>query len=145
MVSPSHHSGARFRRSLWPVGPVSGVALGIAVLALPAQLEGPPLVRISPGHALSLLDGVGVVPLVVGSLWLHVGLWRRRSALAQWAQGWPVAGAGLVFAAGLGLGLLLAAVFSAFSWWWALGAAVFAAANAVAVVVAVIADGRAGP
>src|SRR6185369_4967546 len=82
-------------------------------------------VAISPGHALSLVDGVGVVPLVAGSLWLHVGLWRRRSALARWAQSRPATGIGLAFAAGLGLGLLLASAFSAFYWLWALGAAIF--------------------
>jgi len=130
-------SGARFRRLLWPAGPLGAVALGVAVLALPAEMEGPPLVAISPGHALSFVDGVGVIPLVAGSLWLHVGLWRRRSALVRWAQSRPATGIGLAFAAGLGLGLLLASAFSAFYWLWALGAAIFVAANAAAVVVAV--------
>lgn len=129
-------SGARFRRLLWPAGPLGGVALGVAVLALPARMEGPPLVAISPGHALSFVDAMGVVPLIVGSLWLHVGLWQRRSALVRWAQSRPATGIALAFAAGLGLGLLLASAFSTFYWWWALGAAIFATANAAAVVVA---------
>jgi hypothetical protein len=133
-------NGARFRRLLWPAGPLGAVALGVAVLALPARMEGPPLVAISPGHALSLVDGVGVIPLIVGSLWLHVGLWQRRSTLARWAQSRPATGIGLAFAAGLGLGLLLASAFSTFYWWWALGAAIFAAANGAAVVVAYLTE-----
>ena len=137
MTLSPNEGDARFRRLLWPAAPLGGVALGVAVLALPARMEGPPLVAISPGHALSFVDGVGVIPLVAGSLWLHVGLWRRRSALVRWAQSRPATGIGLAFAAGLGLGLLLASAFSAFYWLWALGAAIFVAANAAAVVVAV--------
>ena len=123
-------------RAAWPAAPLAVVALGLAILALPASVEGPPLVPISPGHALSLVDGVGVVPLAAGSTWLHAGLWRRRARLARWARGRPGAGAALAFAAGLGLGLLLASAFSAFYWWWAVGAALFAAANAVAIAAA---------
>jgi hypothetical protein len=120
----------------WPAGPLLAIAVGLGVLAVPASLEGPPLVAIAPGHALSLIDAIGVVPLVVGSLWLHVGLWRRRGALARWVRRRPAAGGGLAFAAGLGLGLLLASAFSTFYWWWAAGAVLFAAANAAAVAVA---------
>ena len=137
-------SGTRFRRLRWPVGPLIGVALGVAVLAVPARMEGPPLITIGPGHALSLVDGAGVVPLVVGSLWLHAGLWQRRSMLARWARSRPATGIGLAFAAGLGLGLLVASAFSAFYWWWALGAAIFVAANGAVVAVAVSAEGRSG-
>ena len=35
----------------------------------------------------------------------------------------------LTFAAGVGLGLLLASAFSAFYWWWAVGAAMFGIAE----------------
>jgi hypothetical protein len=93
-------------------------------------------VPVSPGHALSLVDGLGVVPLVAGSAWLHAGLWRRRARLARWAGDRPGAGAAASFAAGLGLGLLAASAFSSFFWWWAVGAVVFAGANAAAVAVA---------
>ena len=109
---------------------------GLAILALPAELEGPALLPISPGHALSLVDAVGVVPLAAGSTWLHAGLWRRRERLALWSRQRTGAAAGLTFAAGLGLGLLLASAFSVFYWWWAVGAAVFGIANVAAVLVA---------
>ena len=82
------------------------------------------------------MDAIGVVPLVAGSLWLHAGLWRRRDGLGVWARTRPGAATALTFAAGLGLGLLLASAFSAFYWWWAVGAAIFAIGNVAAVVVA---------
>ena len=130
------------RREWWPAGPTAAIVAGIAILAVPAGLEGPALLPISPGHALSLVDAAGVVPLVAGSAWLHAGLWRRRARLAQWARQRTGAAAGLTFAAGLGLGLLLASAFSAFYWWWAVGAAMFAAANVAAVAAAAV-GGRA--
>ena len=125
-------------RAAWPVGPAAAIALGLVILALPASVEGPPIVPISPGHALSAVDALGVVPLTAGALWLHAGLWRRRARLAVWARGHVGAAAGLTFAAGLGLGLLLASAFSAFYWWWAVGAMMFALANAAAVLVAAV-------
>ena len=95
------------RREWWPAGPAVGIAAGIAVLALPADVEGPALLPISAGHAVSL------------------------------------AAAGLTFAAGLGLGRLLASAFSAFYWWWRVGAALFVIANVAAVVVAVLGRAKA--
>lgn len=124
------------RRDWWPAGPAAAIVAGISILALPAGLEGPPLLPISPGHALSLVDAAGVLPLAAGSTWLHAGLWRRRERLARWARQRTGAAAGLTFAAGLGLGLLLASAFSAFYWWWAVGAAMFGIANVAAVIVA---------
>ncbi len=92
------------RREWWPAGPAVGIAAGIAILALPADVEGPALLPISPGHAVSLVDAIGVLPLVAGSTWLHAGLWRRRERLALWARQRTGAAAGLTFAAGLGSG-----------------------------------------
>ena len=120
----------------WPTGPVLLVAVGVAILALPARLEGPPVWPIAAGHTLSLVDAVGVVPLFAGSLWLDAGLWLRRARLGSWASARPGAAGGLAFVGGLGLGLLLASAFSAFFWWWAVGAVLFVAANVVAVSVA---------
>jgi len=128
----------RGRRSVleWPFGPALLIALGLAVLALPSRLEGPPIWTISRGHALSLVDALGVVPLVMGFGWLHGGLWWRRARLERWASSRPAAAGRLTFAAGLGLGLLLASAFSAFFWWWAVGGALFLAANVAAIRVA---------
>ncbi len=124
------------RLEAWPLGPAGAVALGLVILALPASVEGPTLLPLSPGHALSLVDAVGVVPLVAGSVWLHAGLWRRRDRLALWARQRSGVAASLTFAAGVGLGLLLASAFSAFYWWWAVGAAIFALGNVTAVLLA---------
>jgi hypothetical protein len=135
-VRPTASAADRAPLGWWPAGPVLAIATGIAILALPAGLEGPTLLPISPGHGLSLVDALGVVPLVAGSTWLHAGLWRRRDRLVLWALRRTAASAGLTFAAGLGLGLLLASAFSAFYWWWAVGAAIFAIAHVAAVVAA---------
>jgi len=123
-------------RALWPAGPLAALALGLAVLALPAGVEGPDVVPISPGHALSVVDLLGAFPLTVGAVWLEVGLWRRRSALAHWARGRPGAATAVWFGAGLGLGLLLASAFSRFFWWWAIGAIILAVAGGALLIVA---------
>ena len=119
---------------LWPAAPLVAVGLGVAVLALPSGVEGPPVVAISPGHALSAVDALGVLPLTAGAVWLQAGLWRRRAVLARWAGARPGAAAAW-FGAGLGLGLLLASAFSRFFWWWAVGAAVLAGAGGALLVV----------
>jgi hypothetical protein len=107
---------------------------------VPAGLEGPVLVPISPGHGLSLVDVVALVPLLAGTGLLVGGLWQRRQQLeaALTRRPWVVwAGA---FVAGLGLGLLVASVF-VFFWWWAIGAALLTATLLAAAVVAAGRDG----
>ena len=99
--------------------------VGLAVLAVPARLEGPTLLVVSRGHALSLIDVAGILPVVAGAIWLHSGLWSRRASIGVWLREQPVVAGGSLFAAGLGLGLLLASAFSAFFWWWAIGAVLF--------------------
>ncbi len=128
--------GLRKMYSSWPFGAVGLVAIAIALLAAPAQVEGPVLVPISPGHALAVLDSVALVPLLVGAGWLYWGLWKRRTRLCKALRrspGWSTLG---TFVAGAGLGLLLASVLSQFFWWWAVGAALFAAMTIAALVVA---------
>jgi len=103
--------------------------------AAPAAWEGPVLLPISPGHALSLLDTLALAPLLLGTGVLHAGLWRRRRRLARFigrAPGRSTAGS---FAAGAGLGLLITSVFSWF-WWWAIGAALVSLSLLGAVLVA---------
>jgi hypothetical protein len=118
-------SGNALRLTSWPLGSVSLMAVGLAILAVPARFEGPPVLDISAGHALALVDLVGVLPLMAGASWLHSGLWRRRALLAAWLRERPAVGGGSLFAAGFGLGLLLASAFSSFFWWWAVGALLF--------------------
>ena len=110
-------------------------ALALLLFVVPASLEGPVLVPISEGHGLSRVDSVALVPLLAGTALLTGGLWQRRQALdaALTRRAW-LARAG-VFTAGLGLGLLVASVFS-FFWWWAIGAALLSAAVLAAAVVA---------
>ena len=50
--------------------------LALILFALPAGLEGPVLVPISPGHGLSLVDVVALVPLLAGT-----GLLALREAV----------------------------------------------------------------
>ena len=79
-------------RDWWPAGPAVAIIAGIAILALPADLEGPALLPISPGHALSLVDVAGVVPLAAGSTWLHAdgSSTHRISAASRPGCGCPV-------------------------------------------------------
>ena len=124
------------REHRWPALPLAGVALGIALLSAPDRIEGPVLLPISPGHALSVLDAIALIPLAAGCLGLYAGLWRRRSRLSRVAVVAPgLTGIG-VFAGGFGPGLLIASAFSAFFWWWAVGALLSGAALLAAVVAA---------
>ncbi|MGW5667355.1 hypothetical protein [Micromonospora sp. NPDC003776] len=99
------------------------------ILFVPAGDEGRVLVRISEGHGLSAVDGVGAALLALGGTWLEVlVVWRLPSLALP-----PRALFGLGLLAGLGMGLLIASVFSGFFWWWAVGAT----ALGVAVLVLV--------
>jgi hypothetical protein len=129
----------------WLLGCGSLLALALLLFVVPAGLEGPVLVPISPGHGLSLVDVVALVPLLAGTGLLAGGLWQRHqqlgTALMRRARfAWSGA-----FVAGLGLGLLLASVF-VFIWWWAIGAALLTTVLLAAAFVAAGSDGaRARP
>lgn len=110
----------------WPRNCLLLIVVGVALLALPQRLEGPPLVPVGVGHALSAVDLVGVLPLVAGSFWLHAGIWARRARIQEWISRAPSQAVVVFGAAGLGLGLLMASALSFFFWWWAVGAAIFA-------------------
>jgi hypothetical protein len=112
------------------------VVLAILLLAMPARIEGPVLVPIGPGHALSVLHSIALVPLLVGAALLYGGVWRRRERLREFVRLRPLIGGGLAFFARLGLGLLLASAFSAFFWWWAVGAVLFAVTSLAAAIIA---------
>ncbi|MFI6237314.1 hypothetical protein ACIBD9_27435 [Micromonospora sp. NPDC050784] len=94
------------------------IAAGVLVLFVPAGEEGRVLVPISEGHGLSAVDGVGAALLAAGGTWLEVLVVRRLPHLALP----PRALFALGLLAGLGVGLLVASVFSGFFWWWAVGA-----------------------
>ena len=121
----------------WPVGRLSLVGLAILLFAAPMRFEGSVLVPISPGHALSVLDSIALIPLLAGVFWLYGGLLQRRERLYESMRVSPGVAILVVFLAGLGLGLLFASAFSAFWWWWALGAILFGTVMITAVVAAV--------
>ena len=120
----------------WPRQALVMMAVGVVLLAAPASVEGPVILPISPGHALSVLDAIAVLPLLAGSGFLYHGLWRRRRRLQLVVTRAPSQAVTVVFAGGFGLGLLIASAFSAFFWWWAIGAVVFASALVGTVLVA---------
>jgi hypothetical protein len=115
-------------------------ALALILFVVPAGLEGPVLVPISPGHGLSLVDVVALVPLLAGTGLLLGGLWQRRQRLDAALTRRPWSARVGAFVAGLGLGLLVASVF-AFFWWWAIGAALLTATLLAAALVAAGSEG----
>ena len=124
----------------WLLGCGILFALALLLFVVPASLEGPVLVPISPGHGLSLVDVVALVPLLAGTALLAGGLWRCRPALDAALTRRPWLARAGAFVAGLGLGLLVASVF-AFFWWWAIGAALVSATFLTAAVVAARSEG----
>ena len=124
----------------WLFGCGALLVLALILFAVPAGLEGRALVPISPGHALSLLDALALVPLLGAVAILTAGLWQRRQQLRVAVTRSPWSASAVTVGAGVGLGLLLAAVFP-FFWWWAIGAALFTVALA-AVTLAAARGGR---
>jgi hypothetical protein len=112
---------------------VALIVVGFAVLAIPAAYEGSVLVPISEGHGLSGVDTVGAVLLAVAGTWLEVLVVRRLPHLSLP----PRALFGLGLAAGIGIGLVIASVFSGFFWWWAVGAVSLCATVLVLVTLVV--------
>ena len=113
------------------------IGVGVAIMALPASLEGPVLVRVSPGHALATLDAVGLVFLLLGSVVVYWLLWAQRRRLIRYVSYQPVVSLGGAFVSGAGLGLLVASSFSGFFWWWAIGGVLFGS-TLVAASIAVV-------
>ena len=56
--------------------------LGLLFLALPDAYEGPMLYRINDAHAIRLVDGLGVLLLLIGTslAWAAALLWQRWRA-----------------------------------------------------------------
>jgi hypothetical protein len=112
------------------------IVTGVALLAFPQHLEGPPLVHVGVGHAITAIDALGVLPLVAGSVWLHAGIWNRRGYVGHWIRSSPGRAIDAFSAAGFGLGLLIASSMSFFFWWWAVGAALFLAMHVPVLMAA---------
>jgi hypothetical protein len=112
------------------LGCVVLLLVGGGLLAVPAGGEGRVLVPISAGHGLSALDAAGALLLAIGATWLEVLVVMRLPRLGLPPRG--LFGLGLL--AGLGVGLVLASVFTGFFWWWALGAAAAGLALAALVI-----------
>jgi hypothetical protein len=123
----------------WLLGCGTLFVLALILFVVPAGLEGPVLVPISPGRGLSLVE-VALVPLLAGTGLLVGGLWQRRQRLDVALTRRPWSARVGAFVAGLGLGLLVASVF-AFFWWWAIGAALLTATLLAAALVAAGSEG----
>ena len=100
----------------WLQGCAILFVLAFVLFAVPARLEGPVLVPISPGHGLALIDVVALVPLLGGLALLVGGVWQRRERLDAALTRRPWAARMGAFGVGLGLGMLIASVF-VFFWW----------------------------
>lgn len=118
---------------LWALGLL---ACSFAIFALPARIEGPALVPISPGHAIAALDAVAIVPLLAASVLLYGGVWTARARLLDSVRRHPRRSLGVGFTGGLGLGLLVASVYSGFFGWWAVGAVLLTIAVVTTAVCA---------
>ena len=120
----------------WPTASLILVGFAILLFAAPIRFEGSVLVPISPGHGLSQLDSIALIPLLTGVFWLYRGLFQRRNRLYESIRLYPGVTTLVMLLGGLGLGFLLASAFSTFWWWWALGAILFGTVTLTAVISA---------
>jgi hypothetical protein len=97
----------------WLLGCGTLFVLALILFVVPARLEGPVLVPISPGRGLSLVE-VALVPSLAGTGLLAGGLWQRRQRLDAALTRRPWSARVGAFVAGLGLDLLVASVFAFF-------------------------------
>jgi hypothetical protein len=102
--------------ALWLV--LTGV--GATLIALPDTDDR--LITFSGEHGPSLLDSIGAIVLLIAFGLLLAGILRGRAAIAERLRSRPPQLAGLAFLGGLGLGMLIAGVFTDFWWWWLVGA-----------------------
>jgi hypothetical protein len=119
--------------------PVGLIALGLALLGLPAAWEGEIVAPISALHGLSMLDAAGASLLAVGGTWLEIALIARLPRLGFG----PRALFGLGALGGLGVGLVIASVFVA-DRWWMVGAAALGVALTT-LTIATLREVAAGP
>jgi hypothetical protein len=82
----------------WLQGCAILFVLAFVLFAVPARLEGPVLVPISPGHGLALIDVVALMPLL-GGLALSLAVcgsvgsgWMRRLPDGRGRPGWGPSG-----------------------------------------------------
>jgi hypothetical protein len=103
------------------------IACGVAVLSLPASMEGPELIHFGPGHGPSLVDIAGIVLVAPAGTWLLALIVRGLPGLRLP----PIALFGLGASFGIGLGLTVASVFAGFSAWWIIGLVMLTVVEAV--------------
>ena len=102
-------------------------AIGGVILALPDA--GPRLLSFSRAHGPSTQDALGILVMVAGWAVFLSALWPLRHRVLRHAA--PHAFSGGVFAAGVGLGLVVASVGSDYPHWWVIGAGLLVAAQAL--------------
>lgn len=94
--------------------------IGATLIALPDSDQR--LVTFSSEHGPALVDSIGALVLILASSLLITTILRGRAAVAAELLKHPSRLGGLSFLGGLGLGLLIAGVFTEFWWWWLVGA-----------------------
>ncbi len=107
--------------------------IGAAVVALPDANDR--LFSFSEAHGPSPLDALGIACLLAGWAAVAPRLWSERARL----RSTRLFETGL-FALGVGVGLVVASALEDFGWWWAVGAVVAVAVQAVAVAALLRAD-----
>lgn len=109
----------------WPKGPVILLIFSILMFLIPKSFEGPEIFSFGSYQGLSVLNTMALIPLLFSVYWIQRGLWRRRIHLFNRVTLYPGAGSLIVFLMGLGLGMLIAAGFKDFQYWWAIGGILF--------------------
>ena len=119
----------------WYAFPLILIGLALVLFLVPSDYEGSILLPISEGHALSVLDAIAVVPLVIGAHWILIGLVKRKKLIVTQVKNNPPYFISLFFIGGFGLGLLIASAFSSFFWWFLIGAIVYTLFNGVLIYI----------
>ncbi|WP_210480116.1 hypothetical protein [Naasia sp. SYSU D00948] len=112
---------------------VALVLTGVVLIALPDRDDR--VFTLSPEHGPAPLDLVGSILVTAG--WLGI---VARPLVARRRVGGRAGRRALsvcLFAAGVGVGLIAASIFSQLSWWWAVGAAILVAVQLYFVALSI--------
>lgn len=91
--------------------------IGVFLVALPDKES--PVIKFSDVHGPGVFDIIGILFIIVGWLFITVGIWNRRKKILQYkgTKSFSI----FLIVIGISYGMIISSVFSDFTFWWAVG------------------------